>query len=424
MKPAVKPAVKSVNFLSSVAIVLLTLFLTACFNQKEPPADAPANVSVTEGDGLVVVDWDVVPGLTYWIFYKAGTNADLENYDAILVNITPPYVLAGLSNATQYAFAVTSSHNGSKAGPFSPAITATPRLLSPSIPWTIGTSLSVNDLQSIAFGNIAGNNTYVTVGDAATVFAASYDYPSVGGITAWNPATTLPGGLTDNLKSVSYDGLRFVALGDAGAVIKSTDDQALVWEAATAITGAPAMNALASGASRYVAVGDGGAIYTNTSAGVTAAWTASTSGTTNNLYGVSYLNNRFIAVGEFGTLLTSTDGTSWTVQTAVTGDSLRGVAYGASTYVAVGDAGAVISSPDATTWTAQSIPTTESFRAICFGPDAQFVAVGTTGVLAYSSTGADGSWATSNAGSIELKSISPNQLYIATGAAGANVSGK
>jgi len=50
--------------------------------------------------------------------------------------------------------------------------------------------------------------------------------------------------------------------------------------------------------------------------------------------------------------------------------------------------------------------------------------VGTTGTLAYSATGVDGSWSVSNASSLDLYSIAPGNVFIAVGAAGANVSGK
>ena len=410
------------NFLPRIVVVLIAVFLTACFGQEDPPSTAPVNVTVTEGSGLVVVDWDAVPGRTYWIFYNQGTSASLDDFDRIVSGVFPPYVLPGLLNDAQYAFTVTSSNGASKVGPFSPVQLATPRLLSPSVAWTIGTSLSGNDLQGIAFGN----NTYVTVGDAATVFAATYDYPNIGGVTGWGPATTLPVGLTANLNSVVFDGSRFIALGDDGSIITSTDTPALTWSAATAIAGAPAMmNALAVGAGIYVAVGDTGAIYTSSDSATT--WVTRVSMTTSNLYGISYVNGNFIAVGASGTLSTSTDGITWATQENLVASSLRAVAYGASSYVAIGDAGAIVSSTDATTWIAQTTNTiTESLRAISFGPDNQFVAVGTAGVNTYSSTGLDGSWLSSitNAGSIDLNAIAPNLLYIAVGAAGANVSGK
>jgi photosystem II stability/assembly factor-like uncharacterized protein len=141
------------------------------------------------------------------------------------------------------------------------------------------------------------------------------------------------------------------------------------------------------------------------------------------------VNGLFVAVGAAGTLLTSTDGLTWTAQTSNTNNSLRHVAFGVpsagvGTYVAVGDAGTIVSSTDASNWTSQSNPTTHSFYSVCFGPDLQFIAAGTAGTLAYSTAGTDGSWSVGNAGSIDLYAIAPADVFIAVGAAGANVSGK
>lgn len=403
------------NFLLRVSVVLLPLFIGAC----SPPAspEAPTNVTATEGESLVVMEWDVQPDLIYWLIYNQGSSVGFDDYDELRRGVTSPLILSNRVNGKQYALSVMASKEGSKTSPISP-VTATPRLLSPSTPWTIGTPLTVNDFLSIAFGN----NTYVTVGDAATVFAGPYSYTSTGGVTAWTQVTSLPVTVSTNLRSVIHDGSSFVALGDDGSVIKSSNST--TWEAATAIAPTSALNALAYNAATYVAVGDDGLIYTNTSSGITEAWIAQTSGTANNLYGVSFVNDRFIAVGALGTLLTSIDGITWTTQSSNTNSTLRQVAFGADNYVSVGDAGAVVSSVDATTWTAQTIPTTESFRSIIFGVDLQFIAVGTTGLLAYSLTGTDGSWAVTNAGLIDLNSIASNAVFIATGAAGANVSGK
>jgi len=279
-----------------------------------------------------------------------------------------------------------------------------------------------------------GNNTFVAVGNAATVFTAEHNYTSPGGVTVpatgtvngWSAATTLPGGYSADLSAVIYDGARFVALGRTdGSIITSTD--ADTWTAGTSI-GIADMNALAYGAgTTYIAVGNGGVIYKNTTAGVTGAWTVKTSGTTNNLYGVSYVNGIFVAVGAGGVLLTSTDGDTWTLQTSNTSNDLHDIAFGASTYVAVGDAGTIVSSTDTATWALQTnptVPASQNLRTICFGPDAQFIAAGTTGTIVYSTTGLATSWSASNAGSSALNSIAPSDVFIAVGDDGAYVSAK
>lgn len=411
--------------IARIIVAFLPLLLAACLSQSSSPSTAPANFSVTAGENRAVLSWDNEPGLTYWVYYKAGSSVTTGDHDFINVGYTSPAVITGLVNGTQYAFIVNASNNGSKTGPTTPVLTATPRLLGPSVPWTVGTQLSSNALNSVAFNN----SNFVAVGDAATVFTAPHSYTSVGGVTAWTQVTNLPIASGTNLSSVLYDGSEFVILGGDGSITLSGD--LVNWSARTAITAAPQMNALAYAPGPiYIAVGDNGAIYRNTSSGITGAWTQITSGTGEDLNGVSFVNGQFIAVGANGTLLTSTDGVTWTAQASNTNNSLRSVAYGipiggVGTYVAVGDAGTIVSSPDAVNWTPQTtIPTTQSLYSVCFGPDLQFIAVGTTGTLAYSTTGADGSWSVGNSGVIDLYSIVPADVFIAVGAAGTNISGK
>src|SRR5215467_9958896 len=62
------------------------------------------------------------------------------------------------------------------------------------------------------------------------------------------------------------------------------------------------------GAGSYVAVGDGGSILSSTD---TITWIPRMSGTTNRLNGVRYGASGFMAVGDQGTILNSVDGVSW-----------------------------------------------------------------------------------------------------------------
>lgn len=418
------------KLISRAVAALLPLLLAACLSQTSAPSTAPANVTVTAGESRVVLTWDSVPGLTYWIFYKEGSSVSKDDPTALIYYdaTTPPFIFPGLTNDTQYSFVIAASDDNSKTGPASDIVSAIPRLLSPAVDWTVGTPFTANTLRGITLG--LGNTTYVTVGDAATVFYATHDYTEPEGVTAdpgWVAVetTALPDGYIANLRAITYGDALFIALGDDGSIISSAD--AVTWDAGTAV-GSAGMRSLARGTGgTYIAVGDGGVIYKNTASGITGttAWTAQTSNTSSNLYGVSYVNSTFIAVGAGGVLLTSDDnGDTWIVQTSNTTNDLYQVAYDdVSTYVAVGDNGTIISSADATTWTLASTPITEHLRTICFGPDEQFIAAGTAGILAYSATGAD-PWALANAGSNDLNSIVPADVFIAVGAGGANVSGK
>ena len=409
-----------------VVMISLSLMLVACQNQSSSPANAPANFTVTAGENRVVLSWEAVPGETYWAYYKVGATVTTSDHDYISRGVTSPAIITGngLVNGAEYAFIIAASNKHSKIGPASSVVTATPRLIDSTVQWGVGTSLTGNALKGVA----SNSKYFVAVGDAASVFSAPYSYTAAGGVTAWSQATTLPVSAATDFSAVIYDGSQFVLLGRDGSIVITSDQ--INWIARTAIAGAPLMNGLAYASGiGYVAVGAGGAIYRNTTGGITADWAAVSSGVTQDLYGVSYVNGRFVAVGAGGTLLTSTDGLTWAAPASNTSNSLRRVAFGLTStgntiYVAVGDAGTIVSSSDAATWISQTIPTTESFYSICFGPGRQFIAVGTTGTIASSTTGADGSWSVSNATSLDLYSIVPGNVFIAVGAAGTNVSAK
>lgn len=404
-----------------VVVVLFSLLLAACQEQPDPPASAPANFTVTPGENRVVLTWTSVPGQIYWVYYKKGSSVSTGDYDYIAKGITSPAVITGngLNNDTEYAFIVAASNKNSKVGPATPVVTVTPRLVGASVPWTVGTSFSGNPQMN---GVTSSSKSFVAVGDGATLYTAAYSYTSEGGIEGWVQGT-LPVTAATHLRSVIYDGSQFVVLGHDGSILVSSN--VTDWVARTAITAAPAMNALAYGSGRgYVAVGAGGAIYRNTSGGVTEAWTAENSGVTEELFGISYINGLFVVTGANGTLLTSPDGQNWTVQDSKSSSNLRSAAFGAGLYVVVGDAGAVTSSSDGVTWTLQSLPTTESLYSICFGPDQQFIAVGTTGAVIYNETGENGKWSTASETSQNLHSVTPGNVFMAVGAAGTNISTK
>jgi photosystem II stability/assembly factor-like uncharacterized protein len=142
------------------------------------------------------------------------------------------------------------------------------------------------------------------------------------------------------------------------------------------------------GNSSFVAVGDAGTIVTSTD-GIT--WTSRNSGTTNSLSGVAYGNGSFVTVGDAGTIVTSTDGITWTSRNSGTTNSLSGVAYGNGSFVAVGDAGTIVTSTDGITWTSRNSGTTNSLSGVAYG-NGSFVTVGPwiTGDSGVSLTSTDG----------------------------------
>jgi hypothetical protein len=409
---------RSTRRLLTTAVLIV---LAACQRQADPPGDAPGDVAVAPGDGVVVVKWKQLPDLTYWIFFQAGNSVvPAAPGVPIIRTAVSPRVVTGLVNGTQYAFVMNATNQDSPAGPASPVFLATPRLAGAI--WEPGIPLGGAPLRNL--NAVAFNGTrLVTVGDAGTLFAGDYNYTSLSppGVTAWAPPTSVPAGFTKDLSAVTFTGAVYVALARDGFVLTSSDG--LTWISANAIpSGAAVMNGLVRGPV-IVAVGSGGSIFTSTDI---VNWTQAVSNTTNDLNGVSFVNGIFVASGANGTLLTSPDGINWTTQTSGTASALRGAAFGFTAsggrYVVVGDAGTIVTSGDALAWSPVAPPLAQNLRSVVFGT--RFVAVGQGGAVVggavlYSDDGLN--WTPASAVSADLNAaIFTPAMYVAVGASGAN----
>jgi hypothetical protein len=101
-----------------------------------------------------------------------------------------------------------------------------------------------------ALKGVAGTGTVtVAVGETGTILSSD-------GVT-WT-ARSAPGGFTGSLNAVIWAGDRFVAAGEGGKIIHSTDG--VTWNDAAA-SGSAGINGLAWNGNVLVAVGDGGTIY-------------------------------------------------------------------------------------------------------------------------------------------------------------------
>ncbi|WP_457630780.1 WD40/YVTN/BNR-like repeat-containing protein, partial [Oceanithermus sp.] len=144
-----------------------------------------------------------------------------------------------------------------------------------------------------------GNDAFVIVGGTSITRSADGAH--------WLPQANPAG---NDLYGVTYGASGFVAVGDSGTIVTSSDGAN--WTDRTASSGTTNdLYSVAYGGGVYVAVGDGGTIVTSSDG---ASWTDRTasSGTTNDLYGIAYGNGLFVAAGAGGTVLTSTDGANWT----------------------------------------------------------------------------------------------------------------
>jgi hypothetical protein len=153
---------------------------------------------------------------------------------------------------------------------------------------------------------------------SAAIFTAIF--PALGNpLDTW---TSVPSGTTNRLRSIAFGGGWFVATGDFGTALASSNG--LVWlPVATGITNS--LLGVAYGQDRFVAVGTSGVILTSTNGLI---WSMQSSGTPNQLNAVAPTDLGLVAVGQAGTILTSSNGADWVVQNSGTTRPFVGVGGG------------------------------------------------------------------------------------------------
>lgn len=221
------------------------------------------------------------------------------------------------------------------------------------VDWTVRQSGTMN-LNGVAFGN----NKYVAVGNGGRVVLSTD-----GGVT-WNEKSS---GTASHLNCVTFNGTVFVAVGNSQiaenfpyvpkiTVLTSTDG--VTWidrSPLLAINETLDLFDIASGTGgKLAAVGAGGVIFTSVDNGV--SWTripddlANRAGSINS---ITFGNNTFVAVGDFGQITTSADnGVTWNPVSVFSVANLKGVAFGTiggggdahDVFVAVGSDGEVLTS--------------------------------------------------------------------------------
>lgn len=381
-------------------------------------ADAPTDLKATAGDGLVTLTWTAAPNVEYWIFYAPASSITADTWAGtpgvlVLKGVGSPATIGGLTNGTTYAFALNGRTDGGPGGPFTPSVSAVPRLAGSAGTWTVGAAIGASDLNAETYG-AAGGNLFIAVGAGGKI-ASSKD-----GI-AW---TTLGNtGTSADLNAIAFGGSSYAAAGAGGVILYSTDGSA--WTAEASATSNALYGMASNGAGAFVGVGANGTIVYSSNG---ISWNAAASGTNKDLLAVTYGIGGYMAVGAGGTLLNSVDGINWTAKTSNTALDLRSVAYGTDSatggvvLVAVGASGAVVASADGITWTSQASLPVGSINGITYGR--QFVLVGDSGIIYTSQNGT--AWAAQPSGTgNNLKAIANNLVsYSAVGAAGTNVLAK
>lgn len=405
-----------------MAALVVAVLSVACGGASTAPT--PSGLTAVAGETTVTVTWTMDAGVEYWLYIAPTSVAPTNNSSMhdwfgltggnVLMKVSSPYVVSGLSNGTSYSFSVNGRISGGPGGPGAPTVSATPRLAGAS--WTLGTPVdTAPDFNSLTLGA-----SYVAAGNAGAL------YSSTNG-TTWTAITPRP--TTSNLNGASYLLGTYKVVGNLGVIYTSSD--AVTWASQVSNTTKNLYAIASNGVNLNVAVGEGGTILTSADG---VAWTAATSSaTSSDLYAVTfsaYNGGTWIAVGAGGTIVTSTNGLVWT-DTGHTGGDLRGVASGlnattsAITLVAVGASGTALSSTNSTTWTSQTLTGvgTNTMNAVTYGT--QFVSVGNGGMTYVSTDGATWTQATTSATTANLMAVVRGPLsYVAVGAAGTNLLAK
>jgi hypothetical protein len=217
------------------------------------------------------------------------------------------------------------------------------------------------------------------------------------------------------IESITYADGRYVAVGNDGAVLVSTDG--LSWMSRAAIT-ARRLLSVAYGAGRFVAAGARGIIIASTDS---VTWTGVTSGTPDRMETMDFLGGVFVTAGENGTIITSTNGTTWAKQTFGVTRDLDGLYVADGTLVVVGKGGTILTSVDGVNFTAQNAGVTNDLHGVSWG-GGLCVAVGEPGIILTSSNTVN--WTSRNSGNTNsLKDATyANGQWIVVGTQGTIVS--
>ncbi len=264
--------------------------------------------------------------------------------------------------------------------------------------WSQRASGTAQNLWGVAYGN----NHYLAVGEAGTILRSSDG-------TAWAPVVS---GSTNWLLAATYGHGQWIVVGDAGLVLTSPDAE--TWTARP-ISGAPRLNAVIATPVGYVTVGEAGRRYYSADG---ESWTALSNatygGTTVWLRGLVYDEGFVRSSGDAGFIGSDAQWQSGNYKGTVTFDNdvpvaltnpVEGLAVANGTRVAVGHGGVIQTARRTFTWRQRPSGTSAGLRAVT-SFRGRFLAVGDNGTILRSETGE--TWSALNSGNTQsLVAITP-----------------
>ena len=224
-------------------------------------------------------------------------------------------------------------------------------------------SISPNSYTPVVTTNLLTNG--------AVVFRAVLtNYHSTLGL-AWYDANSH---VNTDLQGISYASGLFVASGDAGTILTSTNGTN--WTKRTSgVTNF--LSSTCGWSNEWFAVGNAGLILGSKNG---STWKTYARPTTNWLWRIRLVQDQLFAMGQNGSLFLSTNGTNWQDIPTGTTSWLSHLCWAAGTYYLAGDDGVVLTSTNATSWQ-QTIPAFSSSIYALASINGQLVAAGSSGAI-------------------------------------------
>ena len=225
--------------------------------------------------------------------------------------------------------------------------------------WTELASLTFNTFNAVAWGD----GQFVAVGSWGSVFTSSDG-------ETWVDRS--PHGVIEEIFDVAYDGSRWTAVGNR---VTLTSANGFDWSDQTSIFSS-SMSAVEWDGARFMACGNDGLLVSSTDG---KFWENHSFGSTVQLLDMASNGQQWVAVGVLGTILTSSNRVTWQAEQLYVEERYNAVAFGGGEYVAVGDRGALRTSSDGSHWQARYTGQYEgNLQDLAFHED-QWVVVGRLG---------------------------------------------
>ncbi len=350
---------------SYLVSVQLALFLAACGSDGDsntPPPDnggggvvpsAPVGVVVVAGDtdGTEVqntITWELVADATSYTVYWSNA-AGVTDASSVVVPAAEGmrYLVHSdvdvLAGNTYYYRVQASSADGASA-------------LSDEVVGTPQRAVTGSSLNDVAFN---GTDTVVAVGDSGVIVAS----PN-GTFDGWMDVS--PGAVPESLAGVTWESVnsQFLIVG-AGSTVLTGDGVNWVQEDLNNLGGSQNLKDAAWLGDRYIAVGNAGAILTSNGDG--SAWAVQDPGIAFGATAFNAVawngNDVIVVIGGNGTILTSADAIDWQELPQPTNNDLNDITWDGSQFVVVGSNDTILTSPDGVDWTSH-VPGTSDINFV------------------------------------------------------------